>query len=210
MMITAHSGCNGTAMNSMEYLRYASSLSVDALEIDIRRNSDGVLLLMHDPISDIPLLTLEKGFEFLRDKKIAINCDLKEYNLEDDVLECAERIGVELYRLIFTGSITDCDSFRIDHPSLEVFINAEELVPKFYEKPQIDTLINRCKEYGYSVINIDYRLCDNRLIEMCKRARISISAWTVDDLNTIQQLKAAGVLNLTTNLAKEAVMMSEP
>ena len=202
-MITAHSGCNGTRMNTMEYLEVASSLPIDALEIDIRRSKDGRLLLTHDPIREQPLLTLDEAFEFLLEKSVVINCDLKEYGLEEAVLECADKYGIR-NRIIFTGSVTDCMNFMKNHSDVQVFINAEELVPDIHKKTGPDMLISRCKYAGYQVINIDYRICDDRLLNGCKRAGIGLSVWTVDDIEMIKRLRAIGVVNLTTNLAAEA------
>ena len=43
--ITAHSGCDGTPDNSMEFVRYALASEGNCLEADIRRNRDGELIL---------------------------------------------------------------------------------------------------------------------------------------------------------------------
>ena len=187
----------------MEYLEFASSLPIDALEIDIRRSKDGRLLLTHDPIRKRQLLTLDEAFAFLAGRNIAINCDLKEYGLEEDVLECADKYGIR-NRIIFTGSVTDCMNFKKNHSDVQVFINAEELVPNFHKKTSPDMLINRCKHAGYQVINIDYRICDDRLVNGCKQAGIGLSVWTVDDIEMIKRLRAIGVVNLATNLVAEA------
>lgn len=45
-MLTAHSGCEGTAMNSVSYIRAGIRACPDALEVDIRM-SDGLLVLDH-------------------------------------------------------------------------------------------------------------------------------------------------------------------
>ena len=108
MMITAHSGCDGTQPNSMEYISFAAGQPIDALEVDVRRAKDGQLLLTHDPIGDKPLVTLDEAFRFLADRKIMINCDLKEYGLEDDILESAEKYGIGKERIIFTGAVSAC------------------------------------------------------------------------------------------------------
>ena len=44
-LITAHSGADGTPDNSMEFVRYALTLPVDAFEVDVRRCADGTLSL---------------------------------------------------------------------------------------------------------------------------------------------------------------------
>ena len=46
--ITAHSGCDGTPDNSMEFVRYALGSEGDCLEVDIRRNRNEELILSHD------------------------------------------------------------------------------------------------------------------------------------------------------------------
>ncbi len=208
MMITAHSGCNGTRMNTMEYLEFASSLPIDALEIDIRRSKDGRLLLTHDQIREQPRLTLDEAFAFLLEKSLVINCDLKEYGLEEAVLECADKYGIR-NRIIFTGSITDCMNFMKDHSCINVFINAEELLSGIYEKSDISAadwneLIFKCHAAGYHVINIDYRVCDETLINKCKTTEIGLSVWTVDNIELIEDWELQGAVSVTTNLAKES------
>ena len=59
--ITAHSGAEHTADNSLDFVRYALGLAVDALEVDVRRRADGVLALGHDA-ADEKSPTLEEVF----------------------------------------------------------------------------------------------------------------------------------------------------
>ena len=194
MMITAHSGCDGTQPNSMEYISFAAGQPIDALEVDVRRAKDGQLLLTHDPIGDKPLVTLDEAFRFLADRKIMINCDLKEYGLEDDILESAEKYGIGKERIIFTGAVTACWSFLPEHPGVTVFINPEELVSDFYEliqKPEsregaVSALLEGCREAGYQTININYLACDEELFRKCREAGIRVSVWTVNEPEDIR------------------------
>lgn len=139
-MITAHSGCEGTAPNSREFLLHALTTGADALEIDIRRSPDGILILSHDSVGqDTAFITLEEAFGIVRDSEMQINCDLKTYHLEEDVLKTAAAAGIAKERLIFTGSVTDCmhvmQSMRTGEElsGVRIFINAEELIPDFYD-----------------------------------------------------------------------------
>ncbi|MDO5702616.1 MAG: glycerophosphodiester phosphodiesterase [Lachnospiraceae bacterium] len=191
----------------MEYIRLAAGLPVDALEVDVRMSPEGVLVLTHDPAADRQPVTMEEAFTFLSEKNVLINCDLKEYGLEDAVAACAKKCGVAEERLIFTGSVTDCRNFRLTHPLTRVFINAEELIPDFYmsmadeatRETAVSGLAEACMSAGYDVININYRaLCDTALSAL-KDAGISISAWTVDDGENMKRMAAAGVINMTTN-----------
>lgn len=50
--ITAHSGCDGTPDNSLEFVRHALQTNADALEVDVRKTKDGILAISHDAILD--------------------------------------------------------------------------------------------------------------------------------------------------------------
>ena len=50
-MITAHSGCEGTGIDTMESIEKALTFNADAVEIDIRMDPFGVLRISHDPLS---------------------------------------------------------------------------------------------------------------------------------------------------------------
>ena len=205
IMITAHSGCDGTEMNTMEYLKYAVSIPVDALEIDVRRSEDGALVLGHGPAEGSAQLPLETAFRFLSDKVVKINCDMKEAGLSNDILDCARRCAVETRRIIFTGVI---DEHMTRQTDAQVFVNAEELIPGLDDSPlrpeSVAALIRRCREAGYSTVNIDYRQCDDAMIQMLRKAGIGLSVWTVDDPEKIRAFMNEGVRNITTNLVKEA------
>lgn len=212
MMITTHSGCDGTGMNTMEYLIYASSLKVDAIEIDIRRDIDGKLVLTHDPVGKNRLLSIETAFDFLKDKLIKINCDLKVTNLEFDVLKKAKEFGVQ-DRIILTGSITDPMKFRKQSHVAEVYINAEELIPNFYkminDNEQVFRLMcSKCLEAGYNVVNLDYHVCDEIMIKQCSQMGLSLSLWTVDDDCAMGKMMEYSVVsNITTNHPQKAVCL---
>ena len=210
-MITAHSGCSGTPANSMEYIRKACTFPIAALELDIRRHPRGELLLTHDPIADAPLVRLEDAFAYLSDREICINCDLKEYGLEADIMEAARRNGIAHDRIIFTGSITNARTFLQENKDACVMINPEELLPGFYTDIRVDkkqtmlALLAVCKESGYSVINIDHRVIDDELYRMCYDAGIVVSAWTADREEDIRHLFEKHVLNITTNYPELAL-----
>ena len=131
VMITAHSGCDDFAMNSEAYILHALTLDIYALEIDIRRDSGGGLILTHNPPeAGKEYVSLERAFALVRDSGIAINCDLKEAGLEHDVLGLAEKMGIAQERVVFSGSLTN---WRDSELSGRVWLNPEEVIRDFYE-----------------------------------------------------------------------------
>ena len=103
--ITAHSGCDGTPDNSMEFVRYALASEGNCLEADIRRNRDGELILSHDETAE-EAVRLGQVFELLKEKpEKRINCDLKTPGLEIPVYQLAKEYGVE-GQLIYSGTVS--------------------------------------------------------------------------------------------------------
>lgn len=58
-LITAHSGCDGTPDNSLEFVKHALSCGVDAFEIDVCCR-DGRLFMSHDT-TDLECPGLDEG-----------------------------------------------------------------------------------------------------------------------------------------------------
>ena len=80
-MITAHSGCEGTARDSMESVELALALGADAVEMDIRRAPDGLLYSSHDRQTGSEIAKkhpLEAVFRRIADTPMKVNSDIKE------------------------------------------------------------------------------------------------------------------------------------
>lgn len=102
-MITAHSGCDETPENSLEFLRTALQSEADAVEVDVRKNGEGKLILSHDETQK-DAVTLEEAFRMIQGVPKKINCDLKQKGLEKEIYRLALEHEMER-RLIFTGDV---------------------------------------------------------------------------------------------------------
>ena len=197
--ITAHSGCDGYATNSEEYILHALSLPISALEVDVRRNLDGSLILTHNPLEhEQDYLTLREAFGLLRTVNVCINCDLKEKGLEHDVLNLARESGINRERIIFTGTLTD---WRDEELSEFVWLNPEEVIRDFYEgNNDPERVILEAAEHHYPAVNIDYRYVDDKLLRQAERYGVGVSLWTVDDVQALtENLYVPPIINITTN-----------
>src|SRR5436305_5677398 len=66
-LVLAHRGASRRAPeNTIEAFRLARELGADGVELDVRRTSDGVLVLSHDPVIEGFGLVVEHPFEHLR------------------------------------------------------------------------------------------------------------------------------------------------
>lgn len=219
-MITAHSGCDGTPDNSLEYIRKALSLEVDAFEVDVNIGNDGELYLSHDGNPDgkyEKCPTLREAFELMKPHPgVKINCDLKTHHIEAAVLELSERMGL-MGRVIFSGSVGT--AFLRENPEVhkkvDIFLNLEEIIDITRYKWPVEspdkaagiaeTAADLCRNLKAPVININHIFCTDHIVDVVQRKGINISAWTVNEEKDIIRLLKLGVKNITTRNAANAL-----
>lgn len=217
-LITAHAGCENTVPNSESSLRAALSLHPDAVEVDVRRNGDGTLVLSHNPIGASGIdCTLERALDLVKAApEIQINCDLKEPGLEEAVLELA-RSRDALDRVILTGTVRP-EAVKALQKSLLVYLNLECLIPErdfaAYRGPllsgrELDLLFRRAEQYGVGVINLSYQLCSEELQERAWEKGMGLSVWTVDDPALLEKLIPLGFRNVTTRTVRTALRLRD-
>lgn len=137
MMITAHSGCEGTLMDSMESVERAIELKVEAIEMDIRRAENGLLYVSHDrQYGDAVLekVQVEAVFDLIKDTNLKFNCDIKEPLAISGVLELGRKYGLGPDRLILTGAVSP--DMLATEPGIvkaaAVYLNLEEMRKYLY------------------------------------------------------------------------------
>lgn len=208
-LITAHSGAEGTAPNSLAFVCHALSLPVDALEVDVRLHPDGMPVLSHDALTpgEASYLSLQEVFEAIAGSEKNINCDLKEAGLEQQVCALAQRLGLS-GRLILTGTVSAaCMRESGLLKNTEVYLNIEEYLPDLYPRCQKDPgeipaaareMADICCRYGISCINTHHRLATEAFLSVLHDRGLSVSVWTVDEASRIRHFMRAGVRNITT------------
>lgn len=135
--ITAHSGCDGTAPDSVESIITGLRNGADGVEVDVRLDCDGHLVLSHDeePGGRYPgRVPLDEAVRIIAKEGTALlNCDLKEARVLEAVLDLAEWYGLGKSRLVLTGSVSPAllraDRTITDRAS--VWINIEEVVEDY-------------------------------------------------------------------------------
>lgn len=216
-LLTAHSGADNTADNSLDFVRYALTLPVDAFEVDVRHNADGVLALGHDEAgADAP--TLAQVFALAATHPtMKINCDLKPAGLEREVCALARQMGLA-GRLVLSGTV-DVAVWASDEmlrETAEVYLNIEKYVPDIYvsyrnipdfELTAAAQIAAVCKQYGVNTVNINQMLVTRRLVQTLLREGIGLSAWTVNEESELRWFFGEGVRNVTTRAARQALAL---
>ena len=148
-MVTAHSGCEGTGIDTMDSIEKALEFGADAIEIDIRMDPFGDLRISHDPLSIEDYFRknpLEDVFRMIKPTSLLINFDIKEQEALYKTLDAALDFGFPTERLIFTGC-TDPD-LLIGNAGItgkaNFFLNLEKVL--------ISVILNRKEEFGRDIV----------------------------------------------------------
>ena len=221
ILITAHSGCEGTPDNSMESILKGIELGADCVEIDIRMDTDGALWLTHDVTGDYAnTVSLETALHTIAESGIAVNCDLKEYRTLYPVLEMADSVGIPRERLIFSGSVDI--GLLLKDPEIvrraQIFLNSEEicrwLVPALPDERPAHTqyitdnaakVAEFMRELGVEALNAPYRHTTDAMITAMRNEGVELSLWTVNDEEEQVRLMQVDLLNMTTRKAASAL-----
>ena len=132
-MITAHSGCEGTEIDSLESIDKALEFGAEAIEVDVRVDWEGTLRISHNAVSPVEYqkrITVQSVLDRIRFTDLAVNFDIKEQGALYKTLEEAERLGFPRERLILSGC-TDPDQLIRDTRLTErarFFLNIEEVI----------------------------------------------------------------------------------
>lgn len=132
MIVIAHRGASSEETeNTMAALALGMTLGADAIELDVRRSLDGVLVVIHDETLDRttsvqgdvarmsmveirrakpPVPTLRSVFERFPDTEITV--DVKDPDAADDVVALIQEFSREECTILYVEEDTDSDAFR--------------------------------------------------------------------------------------------------
>ena len=215
-IITAHSGCDGTEDNSLEFVTYALGSEAECLEVDVRKGQNGDLILSHDDNGGEGV-SLKNVFEqMLTAPGKMINCDLKEKDLEIPVYHMACRFHLE-DRLIYSGEVDPIHlaENKEKFEKARIFLNIENIYPAVYEKDEesreekVKLAVEKAAELPISCINAEYHVMTDEIIEFIRSKGLGCSAWTVNDETDLKRLMKKQVENITTRNLKEAILLKK-
>lgn len=197
MMITAHGGAMNTGRNTQAYFDNIDTYKADAIEVDIWKKGN-LLYLSHlpSPFCYKKKLTLRYAFEVVKEKKIKINCDLKQTGIIRDVIELAKEIGVQDY-LIFTGEARLSDSQYVDCG--QVWFNRMGIKYVKQNVKALKELLDSFSNPHFAGLNLKYTKIDDEFLQECKKYDLKLSVFTIDDEEVMKKYAKKIDGNITTN-----------
>lgn len=201
--VTAHAGCMGTKMDSIEAIEAGIKHGADIIEIDLNIDENKNLILSHDkPQIGTRYPSFEGVLEIIKKhKEVLLNIDIK----DDRVLGKLNRTILDYDvkdKVFFTGlnrqSIIENEEMLRE---IDYFINLEFSdvnIAQLNNKEYLMELISELESLNVIGININYKLATPEIISVCKERRMLSSVWTVDDAEEMKRIINLDVSSITT------------
>jgi glycerophosphoryl diester phosphodiesterase len=182
-VVCAHRGASALLPdNSVEAFRAAIDAGADAIEADLRRTTDGRLVLEHDPLPDDPpplalladLVTMARG-------RVRLDIELKEAGYEQEVLEALRPLPRGL--LISSFLPVALSAVREIDPAVETAL-------VIARGGGAGDLFDRADRCGASLVAPHVSLLDDDLRAAAVKRGRPLVVWTVNDPATLSDLLA--------------------
>ncbi len=189
----------------------------DAVELDVRRTADGVLVVHHDPkladgreILSVSFGELPEYVPTLEDALDAcgamwVNVEIKNDPSEPDfdptdgiaavVAEALDARSVPAKFLVSSFRRETIDAFRVVSPEIATaFLTADSGVAD--DLRLLDSLV----QSGHRALHPWFGLVTEALVTACHERGIELNVWTCDDPLTMRKLADWGVDGICTNV----------
>jgi glycerophosphoryl diester phosphodiesterase len=190
--IVAHRGASHEAPeNTLAAFEKAIELGADMIEFDVRRASDGRLVISHDPVREpaSKLPTLEDALR-LTQGRIQLDVELKETGCERDAIDLLLR-NFPLDDFCITSFLAPAlRETRAIHPGIRI------------------GLIFAIWSEGVASSDADFLVPHYRLVKKAERIGKPLFVWTVDDpARTRRLFKRPLVEAIVTNNPRQALTL---
>lgn len=205
--VTAHTGCEGTADNSLEAIKKGENAGADIVEFDLRFDKDGKGILSHDETVG-NAVSLEEAFELVASfDKLRVNVDCKTTDNLTEVYRVSEKFGIT-DRIFYTGiEEKDVDAAKTQTPQIPYFLNYKVKGFKKKNEKYIKSLISLTKEKGALGLNIKHTQCSKKLVEMFRDEGLLVSVWTANNTRVMKKCLAFAPDNITTRFPSTLIKL---
>ena len=196
--VTAHTGCEGTADNSLEAIESGFLSGADIVEFDVHFNSKGEPVLAHDYAAD-DSVKLKDAFDLVaKCEGLRVNVDCKTVDNLKAIVAIAEECGVK-DRIFYTGiEVKDIDVVRRDTPEVKYYLNTSIDKTRKNNEHYIRSLVTLTRETGALGLNIHFSEASEKMIKIFHSEGLEVSLWTVNKELDMHKVLALGCDNITT------------
>jgi glycerophosphoryl diester phosphodiesterase len=215
--VIGHRGAPAQAAeNTLASFRRAAELGADMVELDVRRSSDGVLVVRHDPqladgrvvagtaAADLALPTLAAALAatagMLVDVEVKNDPDEPGFEadrgLAADVVSVVRQQGDQERVLVSSFDLASVARVRALGDDIATAWLVEEI-----PEGVVETLVHG----RHQALHPAWETVTPELIEACHAAGLAVSCWTCDDPEAMARLAGWGIDGICTNVPDVAV-----
>jgi glycerophosphoryl diester phosphodiesterase len=229
VQVIAHRGASrAEAENTVAAFSRAASMGADAVELDVRRTRDAVLVVHHNPqlddgrlILDLDAVDLPPSIAHLDDALNAcagmwVNVEIKNDPTEPD-FDSTESIAEQTMEHLFDRGQPErwlISSFRIETVDRcrQLADDRGEAIRTAWltaimptEADDLAELTRRLAERGHSALHPWVKLLRRETIDACHAAGLAVNTWTCDDPERMSELIEWGIDGICTNVPDVAL-----
>lgn len=178
--VTAHTGCLGTAPNTVDAMEKGVKAGADIVEFDLNFDKNGEPVLSHNE-PEAGAVHLREAFKFLAEhKNIKANVDVKDTSNLGTVAKYAKEYGVS-DRIFFTGIFAkDVSAVERLCPEIPFYLNYSVNSKGNGDMVYILHIVETVKNSGAIGININYKTASKQLANAFRAEGLLVSLWTVN------------------------------
>ena len=219
-LIFAHRGASAAKReNTCAAFREARRLGADGVELDVRRNADGALVVHHDaaiagrPILEMTVADLPEDVPLLEAalascQPMTVNIEIKnlpteaDFDPEETLAEGVAHLVAELDLLasvlVSSFNLATVDAVRRAEP---------KLATGWLTVAQLDQhrALATAAERGHAALHPHHRAVSEALVAEAHGRGLAINTWTVDDPERMAELARWGVDSIITNRVDVAI-----
>lgn len=199
--VTAHSGCEGTADNSMEFLEKCIEINAEVAEIDVTFRRDGTPVIIHRDIAENEEgLLFCSVMKFLSEntENMRFNLDLKAISNIEAVTDAIEKYSLES-RCFFTG-VKPEQALLLKASGIKIpyYLNKTFSPLKKRSKSFLKKLADEVVQCGAIGINCNYRYASREMVSVFREKGLLTSFWTANTEKVMRKLLLLSPDNITT------------
>ena len=217
--VVAHRGASrAEAENTVAAFRRAGEMGAHAVELDVRRTADGVLVVHHNPHladgrliattanRDLPASVPTLGEALDACEGMWVNVEIKNDPEEAD-FDPTESIADEtVAHLLARG---EDDRWLISCFRIETVDRCRELAPQIRTawlcSVVPDGVVGLLQSRGHVALHPWVALLTQEVIEACHAGGLAVNTWTCDDPERMEQLIEWGIDGICTNVPDVAL-----
>lgn len=195
---TAHTGCCGTADNSLEAIKVGIKNGADIVEFDLYFNNENVAVLSHDEPKGNEV-TLDEAFKLISTyNDVKVNVDVKKCTDLHIVYELAEKYSIT-DRIFFTGIfLEDVEIVKKECPTIPYYLNYDVLKANKQTPEYLNELVKIVKDNGAIGINFNKDSATKELVDTFHENDLLVSIWTVNEEKDMYKILYFAPDNITT------------